>query len=68
MTSIHATVTAKRHTGLRISEIAKSLLDAMYAWQRTYVERRRMLETADRMLADMGITRTQALREAARLR
>ena len=40
----------------------------MYAWQRTYVERRRMLETEDRMLADMGITRTQALREAARLR
>lgn len=50
---------AGRHSG-------PSLMTRIATWHRVWRERNRLLELDDRMLADLGLTREDATREASR--
>lgn len=43
-----------------------SLLKRLATWRRVAIERRRLLDLDPRLLADMGVTREDALHEASR--
>jgi uncharacterized protein YjiS (DUF1127 family) len=48
------------------SRVARLPLPPLARWRRIRRERRQLLELSDHMLSDLGLTRAEAAREAAR--
>ena len=59
-------IEARDVKGLDFVTLPRRLIDVLYTWQQRSVDRKGLLAISDHMLADIGISRIDALREAAK--
>ncbi len=64
--SSNGTVSARRATAAKQAGRIKNLLATLLAWQSRADGRKRLSELDDRLLADMGISRTEAQYESSK--
>ena len=66
MSNYHVQTLSGPYTGHGFGNPLKRLYATIVAWQQRYELRRHLLAMDDRLLDDIGFTRTQARKEAAK--
>jgi len=59
-------VEARDVKGLDFVTLPRRLVDALYTWQQRSIDRKRLLAMSDHTLADIGVSRSDTLHEAAK--
>ena len=54
------------HQSSALATLPQRLIKTLYAWQQRSNDRKRLLDMNDRLLSDIGIDRTIAVREASK--